>query len=440
MRWICTWMVSLLLIFTNGQSNLRKKRVCIIGAGPSGIASLKEVAEKLDMFEPIGFERSSDIGGQWIYSDNTDFDEHRLPVHSSIYKYLRTNIPKQVMACPDYRNFNGEDSSYVNHTTLLSYLRNYTDHFNLRQYIHFDTMVEKVIPLSNHNVTKWLVKIKKLNTNFSSKLICDGVMVCSGPYTKPSIPNILGIEKFPGRVLHSHIYRRPEDFTGQTVAILGASISGKDIAFELSKYANKIYLSHRHDKITTEMPSNVIQVMGIVAANTSNLILSDNTSITADSLILCTGFDHDVPFLDKRSGVEIRKKYLYPVYKQIVNIEHPTMGFIHFFPTIRPFCPKFASQAKYFVAHLQGKVDLPNHEKMFQEADDILENIKSSKSLDYWWYYLDSLAKAANFEPLPEFYKEGYRLWFSRMSCDPLHFREYNLRFKEDGSIEEVKA
>ena len=47
----------------------------------------------------------------------------------------RTNLPKELMAFPDYRDFGGEDRSCVTHETVLSYLKNYTDHFNLRQYI-----------------------------------------------------------------------------------------------------------------------------------------------------------------------------------------------------------------------------------------------------------------------------------------------------------------
>ena len=51
------------------------------------------------------------------------------------FSLRRTNLPKELMAFPDYRDFGGEDRSCVTHETVLSYLKNYTDHFNLRQYI-----------------------------------------------------------------------------------------------------------------------------------------------------------------------------------------------------------------------------------------------------------------------------------------------------------------
>lgn len=40
------------------------------------------------------------------------------------------------MAFPDYREFNDVDErSAVTHETVLSYLKNYTDHFDLRKYV-----------------------------------------------------------------------------------------------------------------------------------------------------------------------------------------------------------------------------------------------------------------------------------------------------------------
>lgn len=57
---------------------------------------------------------------------------------------LRTNLPKEIMTYPDYQEFIGEeDRSYVNHESVLEYLRNYTEYFDLRQYI-------KVITIRNH--------------------------------------------------------------------------------------------------------------------------------------------------------------------------------------------------------------------------------------------------------------------------------------------------
>ena len=55
---------------------------------------------------------------------------------------------------------------------------------------------------------------------------------------------------FPGEVLHSRFYRRPEDYTGQTVMVIGSFASGSDLSRQLaslnlgpSKPPTKVYLS-----------------------------------------------------------------------------------------------------------------------------------------------------------------------------------------------------
>ena len=61
----------------------------MIGAGASGLTSARNLAAYPDEFDIVVFDRDSDVGGVWIYSDNVDVDEHNLPVHSSMYKNLR---------------------------------------------------------------------------------------------------------------------------------------------------------------------------------------------------------------------------------------------------------------------------------------------------------------------------------------------------------------
>lgn len=56
------------------------------------------------------------------------------------------------------------------------------------------------------------------------------------------------MENFSGTVIHSHSYRKPEDFSGKSVLILGAAASGIDIALDLVNHATRIYLSHNNER------------------------------------------------------------------------------------------------------------------------------------------------------------------------------------------------
>lgn len=67
-----------------------------------------------------------------------------------------------------------------------------------------------------------------------------------------------------------------------------------------------------------------------MAAEGSELILSDNSRIQADTIIFCTGYLYDYPFMNPSSGIDVDSgKYVRHVYKDLVNIERPTMAILN---------------------------------------------------------------------------------------------------------------
>lgn len=89
-----------LAISVNSQYLRMRKRVCVIGAGPAGLVAARILTSHSQDFEFTVFEKNSDVGGLWIYTDSTTVDEHGLPVHSSMYrdlryfKFIRNNLVK----------------------------------------------------------------------------------------------------------------------------------------------------------------------------------------------------------------------------------------------------------------------------------------------------------------------------------------------------------
>ena len=65
----------------------KNTRVCVIGAGPTGLCALRRLREKFCNI--VAFEQMEQLGGLWVYSDKTGFDEDGVYVYWSMYKNLR---------------------------------------------------------------------------------------------------------------------------------------------------------------------------------------------------------------------------------------------------------------------------------------------------------------------------------------------------------------
>jgi len=76
-----------------------KRRVAVIGAGPSGLAQLRAfqsaASKGADIPEIVCFEKQANWGGLWNYTWRTGLDQYGEPVHGSMYRYLWSNGPKE---------------------------------------------------------------------------------------------------------------------------------------------------------------------------------------------------------------------------------------------------------------------------------------------------------------------------------------------------------
>ena len=80
-----------------------------------------------------------------MYNEKVGSDDHGMPIHSSMYKSLKTNLPKEVMAFPDFP-FPNEIESYLHHTQVFDYLNDYSAHYGLEKFININSLVKHVVP------------------------------------------------------------------------------------------------------------------------------------------------------------------------------------------------------------------------------------------------------------------------------------------------------
>jgi trimethylamine monooxygenase len=67
----------------------------------------------------------------------------------------------------------------------------------------------------------------------------DNVIVASGHFSVPNVPEYPGFDKFNGRVLHAHDFRDAREFKGKDLLLLGSSYSAEDIGSQCWKYGAK---------------------------------------------------------------------------------------------------------------------------------------------------------------------------------------------------------
>ena len=73
------------------------KKVCLIGAGPSGMSVLcwlgKLKREGREVPDIVCYEKQGDWGGLWNYSWRTGTDQYGEQVHGSMYRSVSASIP-----------------------------------------------------------------------------------------------------------------------------------------------------------------------------------------------------------------------------------------------------------------------------------------------------------------------------------------------------------
>ncbi len=224
MRYIINILI--LLCFNIGTSEFihsKNKTIAIIGAGPSGLASAKS-AKEVGLDVTI-FEANSDIGGLWN------------PIQGATWNTLNTNLSKFTCNFSDFP-WDSHESLFPSRNDMYYYMKSYINHFELSPCIKLNTTVTNLI--RNELTNKWIVSYNSLTNPKSRKKSFDFVIVASGFFSKPKLPN-LNFNKFKGSISHSKYYKTATPYEGKVVAVVGGAFSAVEIASDVYKKATKVY-------------------------------------------------------------------------------------------------------------------------------------------------------------------------------------------------------
>ncbi|CAK9027317.1 Flavin-containing monooxygenase FMO GS-OX-like 9 (Flavin-monooxygenase glucosinolate S-oxygenase-like 9) [Durusdinium trenchii] len=332
---------------------MASRKVAVIGGGPAGLAACRSLVRF--GHRPVVFEAAEEVGGIWA----------EKPMNEVVYKGLVTNIPTMCMQSFDL-GFSAK-SSYVTGPELGSYFIDYAEHFKLRQFIRFQSRVEKV-ERQEKDDESW--QVSWTSTDGSQAEDFDAVCVASGHYEFPYCPELPGQKEWLAasserKILHALSYNDPEDepirtdFNGRSVLIVGGRSSAVDIARELRSRAGSLYvLESGCREVTCEdhcswLPlGSSLTPEGRILAATGELVSGE----PVDTVILATGYTYRFPFLDETAlNMEFGpvRRYVKPLYQHIIHADYDTLCFLGIPLAVPSPLPLFEAQAYFAASHLR---------------------------------------------------------------------------------------
>ena len=377
-----------------------KKRVCVIGAGPSGLAQLRafqSAAENgADVPEVVCFEKQEDWGGLWNYTWRTGVDEHGNQCHGSMYRYLWSNGPKEGLEFADYtfeEHFERPIASYPPRSVLFDYIKGRVEKAGVRAQIRFNTIVRDV---RSHDGGGFEVTARDEAADSEAREEFDHVVVASGHFSVPNVPEYPGFDTFNGRILHAHDFRDAREFAGQDVLILGTSYSAEDIGSQCWKYGAKSITScWRTAPMPYEWPDNWTVVPALERVEGRTAHFKDGTSREVDAIVLCTGYLHHFPFLPDDLRLKTPNVLASnDLYKGVVWNRNPDLFYLGMQDQWFTF-NMFDAQAWYVRDIIMGRIEVPDlaareaDVKARQEAEAALED--DYACIDYQADYTEEL-------------------------------------------------
>jgi dimethylaniline monooxygenase (N-oxide forming) len=396
------------------------EKVCIVGAGSSGLAAAQVLQARGIDFEC--FEKGSTIGGNWRYENDNGT--------SSAYRSLHINSSRRLMS---FKAFPMPETypDYPSHEHVAAYFDAYAERFGLAERIAFNAEVVKAEPVDG----EWEVTVETDGERRSERY--RAVLVCNGHHWKPRWPEppFPGADDFAGEQIHAHHYREPDVLAGRRVLVLGIGNSAVDIAVESSRIAERTLLAMRrgayvlpkylngkpideaappvasrlplavqrffmgrklkvavgemtdyglpkpdhrlleaHPTVSSELLSRLGHGDIAVKPNIdrfsggNSVRFVDGSEEEVDLVVYCTGYEIAFPFLDQRVFA-VRDNRM-PLYRRVVAPDRPGLYFVGFIQPLGPIMPIAEAQAEWIADLLDGRASLPSVGEMREEIVD----------------------------------------------------------------------
>ncbi|AKZ53778.1 putative flavin-binding monooxygenase [Streptomyces ambofaciens ATCC 23877] len=394
-------------------------RVCVIGAGLSGLAVAHALKER-----GIGFvclEKAPDVGGIWRRPGAGERGPGYLSLH--------LNTAKQLTG---YTGWPMPDSYplYPRHDQVAAYLRSFAERAGVLDHVELRT---EVVSVRRDADGMWSVVSRDAHGAVAARRF-EQVIVASGHHTDPALPDPLpaGADSFTGRILHSLDYHDGAGFAGRRVVVVGLGASAVDIAADLSRHAAQTVLSVRRglhivpkqlfgmsvdeiaeapwwnemsfaerrewveqallvargrladyglpepdhpvfssavtlsDEILSRIRHGAVTPKPAIASfDGDRVVFTDGTSTAADAVVYCTGFHMTFPFLP--AGCPVAADGSVELYRRVVPADLPGLYFVGLVRPVGAITRLVEAQARWVARIIDGAATLPPADEMREE-------------------------------------------------------------------------
>ena len=419
-------------------------KLAIIGAGPCGLAQLRafESAEKKGEKIPeiVCFERQEEWGGLWNYTWRTGTDEYGDPVPNSMYRYLWSNGPKECLEFADYpfdEHFKQPIPSFPPREVLYDYILGRAKKANVKKYIKFNTTVKQ----TTFNGSQFEITTLNKKDNSVSTNNFDYLVVASGHFSVPYIPEYDGMKSFPGRILHGHDFRDAEEFRNKDVVVLGSSYSAEDIALQCYKFgAKSVTIGYRHNPMGFKWPDGMKEVHYLDRLEGNKATFKDGHEQNADAIILCSGYLHHFPYLDDTLTLKTGNR-LYPpkLYKGVVWQDNHKMMYLGMQDQFHTF-NMFDCQAWFARDVIMDKIKMPSDEYITKDINKWVSEEEALEDpiqmIDFQTEYTKDLHVASDYPEIDfELIREHFKIWEHHKEEDIMTYRNNSFSSPVTGTV-----
>ncbi|QSQ12853.1 flavin-containing monooxygenase [Myxococcus landrumensis] len=201
-------------------SRSRHFHVAIVGGGFGGLGTaIRLKQEGVEDF--VLFERSAELGGVW--RDN-DYPGCACDVPSHLYSFSFAPNPNWSRV-------------YSPRSEIQAYLRDCATRFGVLGHVRLKHTVEDA---------RWEDSEQRWHLRTSEgPFTADVLVLAAGAFDVPALPEVAGLERFRGKVMHSSRWDHDYSLTGRTVAVVGTGASAVQFVPAIQSQVEKLVLFQR---------------------------------------------------------------------------------------------------------------------------------------------------------------------------------------------------